>query len=309
MDLNNLDINSFLNRYVDFVDRISNYYNYESNIKHLLYLIIPAFIIKYDLKNESTILNCFENIPMLITGTENKVVTAAFSRTLSRTKDGYVTNKVVLINEYKTASLPNMLDNIIHEYNHAINSVNNEITYDDEYVKVRTGLCYALYDKNNLNYLRKTKELALEEIINTYQSADIIDIIKSFNNYKVDNTEFNNALYVINKELGDKKFESSAYTFDQIITKELINNKTFTPTLCNLRLKGLIDDIPYLFDNVLGRDGEYKRLNELLTSMQELEVKYSKSTILKNKYLNDLKRTCNSIIDLIEEYDKKCIYK
>ena len=309
MDLDKIDLNSFLDRYVDFVDKISSYYKYESNIKHLLYLIIPAFIIKYDLKNEKTILNVFENVPIYITGTENKTVTAAFTRSLSHTKDGYITDKLVILNEYKTASFLNMLDNIIHEYNHAINSVNNEISYDDKYVKVRTGLCYALYDKNTLSYIKKTDELPLEEVINTYQSSEIINIINDFNKYKVDNIEFNNALYVLNSEIGSKRFESTAYVFDSIITKELINNKTFTPTICNLRFKGLIDDIPYLFDNVMGRDGEYQRLNNLLSEMHELEMKYAKSTLFKNKILNDLKRISNNVINIIEEYDKKCIFK
>ena len=309
MDIDKIDLNSFLNRYVEFVDKISDYYKYESNIKHLLYLIIPAFIIKYDLKNEKTILNVFENIPIFITGTENKTITASFSRTLSHTKKGYITDKLVIINEYKTASFLNMLDNIIHEYNHAVNSINNEISYDDLYVKVRTGLCYALYDKNTLKYIKKTDELPLEEVINTYQSSEIINIINDFNKHKVDNTEFNNALYVLNKEIGGKRFESSAYVFDSIITKELINNKTFTPTICNLRFKGLIDDIPYLFDNVMNREGEYARLNKMLSKMHELELKYSKSTFFRNKILNELKRLSNNIIDIIEEYDRKCIFK
>jgi len=309
MDLDKIDINTFLNRYVEFVDKISNYYSYESNIKHLLYLIIPAFVVKYDLKNEHIILNTFENVPIVITGTENKIATAAFSRSLSNTSTGYKTDKFVLLNEYKTASFLNMLDNIVHEYNHAVNSVNNELSWDDTYIKMRTGICYSLFDKKTLKYIKKTEELPLEEILNTYQSSEIINIINSFNKYKIDNVEFNNALYTLNNEIGKDGFTSTSYEYDSIITKELINNKTFTPTICNLRFKGLIEDIPYLFDNVMGRDGEYQRLNKLLSEVHELELKYSTATLFKNRIINELKTKTSNILSIIHEYDEKCIYK
>ena len=309
MDIDKIDLNIFINRYVDFVDKISNKYHYESNIKHLLYLIVPAFIIKYDLKNESQVLKCFEEIPITVTGSENKNITASFSRLLVKTKDGYETRKFILLNEYKTADLINMLDNIIHEYNHAINSINYEISYDDEYVKVRTGLSYILYDKKSLKPLKKSNEVALEEIINTAQTSDIINIINSFNKKKIDNIEFTNVLYSLKNDIGKDIFVSEAYGYDSIITKELIKNKTFTPTISNLRYKGLIQDIPYLFDNVIGKDGEYKRLNKLLTEIHELEYKYAAATIFKNRFLNEIRTKSKMVLNIINDYDNKCIFK
>ena len=47
--------NNLVNKYIPLVDEISNKYNYNSNIKHLLYLIIPAFITKYTYKEERLI--------------------------------------------------------------------------------------------------------------------------------------------------------------------------------------------------------------------------------------------------------------
>ena len=35
-----------VNKYIPFVDRISDSYQYPANIQHLLYLVIPAFIEK-----------------------------------------------------------------------------------------------------------------------------------------------------------------------------------------------------------------------------------------------------------------------
>ena len=36
-----------VHKYISFVDEISNIYQYDGNIKHLLYLIVPAFVTKY----------------------------------------------------------------------------------------------------------------------------------------------------------------------------------------------------------------------------------------------------------------------
>ncbi len=309
MDIENLDINSLIDRYISYVDKLSDKFSYASNIKHLLYLIVPAFVIKYGIKNESSILKCFESVPIMITGKEDKDNTAAFSRILTKKDGKYATNKYILLNEYKTADLLSMLDNIIHEYNHAVNSFNNEISYDDKYVKVRTGLSYLYYDKNTLMPLKKSDEVALEEILNTAQTSEIINIINSFNKYHIDNVEFSNVLYSLEKEIGTDKFTSDAYLYDSIITKELIDNKTFTPTICNLRYKGLIEDIPSLFDNVLARDGEYANLNRLLTEIHELTNKYANAKLFKNSILNEIRRKSLMVINLIKEYDSKCIYK
>jgi hypothetical protein len=309
MNIDNIDINSFINKYIDFVDEISNKHRYESNIKHLLYLIVPAFVIKYDIKNEKHILKCFNEIPIVISGNEDKTVTAAFNRRVLKDGDGYKTIKVIILNEYKTANLTNLLDSIIHEYNHAVNSINNEVTWDDKVIRVRTGLSHIFYDKNSLNYLSKSNEVALEEILNTMQTEEIINIINSFNNKPIDNYEFSSMLYSLKNEIGKESFKSEAYYYDSLLTSELVKNKTFTPTICNLRLNGMIEDIPYLFDNVLGINGEYDRLNSLLTSIHKKEIEYGKRTMFRNLLLNDIKKDSLKVINLIREYDNKCIYK
>ena len=47
-------------------DEITKNYNYPENIRHLLYIIIPAFIIKYNLENERIIIDTFKNIPIIM---------------------------------------------------------------------------------------------------------------------------------------------------------------------------------------------------------------------------------------------------
>ena len=125
MELNQSNINLLINNYIPFVDEISNKYNYDTNIKHLLYVIVHAFIAKYSPTNELTILNCFKNVKIYIKE-HDKNVTASFSRSLINDENGYKTNKIITINPFSLSSLSKILDNIIHEFNHAVNSVNNE---------------------------------------------------------------------------------------------------------------------------------------------------------------------------------------
>ena len=309
MNISQDNINNFLEKYISFVDRISIKYNYQDNIRHLLYLIVPGFVIKYGVSNETLILKCFEEVIIYISGTEDQVVTASFNRKLFKSGDLYTTNKYVVINEYKKANLTNLIDSIVHEYNHAVNSINNEISYDDKYIKLRTGLSYLVYDKKTLKFVSKSKESYLEEVINTEQTEEIINIINSFGNYKISNVEFSNMLYALRNEIKSSAYISDAYYFQSYICDNLMKNKTFIPTISNLRFKGFIESIPELFDDVIGRAGSYMYFCSLLEEIYNLEIKYSKATFFKNQIFNKLKRKASIVISLIEEYDNKCIYK
>ena len=87
------DINKLIDRYIVFVNSISEAFNYDSNIKHLLYLIVPAFVLKYGIDKESTILKCFETIKISETGTKNEYVLASFNRHLVKDENNYKTIK------------------------------------------------------------------------------------------------------------------------------------------------------------------------------------------------------------------------
>ena len=51
-----------VNKYIPFVDNIASEYQYNANIRHLLYLIVPAFVEKYGYKNENLIQHVFISI-------------------------------------------------------------------------------------------------------------------------------------------------------------------------------------------------------------------------------------------------------
>ena len=309
MNLNQNNINEFLNKYISFVDEVSEIYKYNSNIKHLLYLIVPAFVYKYGIENEGVIFQCFREVEIYTSEKKDNYVYATFNRLLKKGKTSYYTEKFIVLNDYSSTGLPTLIDNIVHEFNHAINSINNEVTYDNKYIYVRTGVSRLIYDKNNLRFIRKTDEVALEEIINTNDTEEVINIINDFSKYNIDNVEISNLIYAMNGETNGVDYVSSAYSYQKSICKSLLNNKTFLPTIKNLRIKGYVEDIPNLFDTVIGTKGSYDKLNKTLSEMHLLIIKYSNSKLLKKHYLNKIRDKTDIVSNLINDYEKKCIFR
>ena len=77
-------MNSFdFNRYISFVDDISNEMDYPNSIRHLLYVIVPAFIINYGVDNERLILECFRKTKIYLSNNiPDDNVNAYFDRKL-----------------------------------------------------------------------------------------------------------------------------------------------------------------------------------------------------------------------------------
>lgn len=308
MNLNQDNINPFINKYILFVDELSKEMNYNNNIKHLLYVIVPAFVLKYGINNSSYIESCFKKVKVYIKNSEDKYVTASFNRRLVKEGSSYYTEKYIVVNDFYLSNLSTIIDNFVHEFNHAVNSLNNEIIETDKYIKVRCGIAFLNYQKKDLVFVGKSNENALEEILNTKETEEIINIIKEFVSFKIDNQEFSNLIYTINKEIANN-YVSDAYYYQKTICKSLVNNKTFTPTINNLRFKGNVEDVEKLFDDVIGEKDSYKRLNNLLTDMHTYIIKYSNAKLFKNRYLNKIKSLTKDVNNLILEYDNKCIFR
>lgn len=312
MNINQDNINDFLNRYTIFINNLSMKYNYPDNIRHVLYIIIPAFIIKYGLREEKNILSCFEQIPIYINNSQNKVCTAYFKRELHLKEETgkYYTSKEIVINNYYGSSLIELIDNLVHEFNHAINSVTNEITWNSEEVSLRTGLSYINFYKDDIKKVKsKSCDITLEEIINTKQTESVIDIINSFNNYQIENEEVANTLYSLKHDIDNAGYKSNAYFFQSYICKELMNNKTFIPTVENLRYRGNVDDIAGWFDDITGIRESYKKLTSLLDEILKKESELEKVKWFKKSKINKIMSKSREVLDIVSLFEKNCIYK
>ena len=300
-----MDSNMIIEREKSFIDKISDKYNYDTNIRHLLYLIIPAFIIKYDLSKESLVKNTFENIRIISSTKKDNKVKAYYSSVLKEKNNDYYTEKYMVIKNYEKISLIDLLENLVHEFNHAINSYVNEIKVTKKNIYLRTGLSYRVYDKNSLQFIKKDNSFILEEIINTKQTEDIINIIKGFdkNNKIIENT-----IYAINGETSSS-YESNSYFLQSYACKEILNNRTFISTLEKLRLSGEVYDIDKWFDNITGKELSYKELIEELFEVYNLEIEYSKKKLFKNITLNKIKNKISIIKRIIDTYNNNVNYK
>ena len=289
-----------INRYINIINSISITNNYDNNIKHLLYLIIPAFITKYKYK-EQLILKKKKNTPIIISNKEEKYINAYYTSIPRKIDNNIATQKYIIINNYNKISLITLLDSLVHEYNHAINSYKNEILIKNNTIYIRTGLTYITYYKDNLKPKEKLPSYILEEIINTKQTETIIDLIKNYQDKS--NDIINNTIYAINNET-NKNYNSNAYYLETNILKPLLTNKTFIYTLESLRLEGQIDDIESWFNNITNIKNSYQTLINDLNKLIELEKQLTKTKLFKSRIISKIKSTIkdlNYIINIFNE--------
>lgn len=298
--------NNLVNKYIPIIDEISNKYNYNSNIKHLLYLIIPAFITKYTYKEERLIINTFKDTKIIISEKKDKNIQALYSSIPYYNDNKITTTKCITIQNYENISLIQLLDNLVHEFNHAINSYNKEIQIKDNILYIRTGLTYATYTIPTLTKIKRDDNYILEEILNTNQTENIINIIK---NYKdIENITINNTIYSINNET-NQIYTSKSYYLENLLFKKILENKTFISTLNNLRLSGDIEDIENWFNNITGKKNSYNNIILYLKNIMELEKKLQNQKYFKSLTINKIKDYIVKILEIINIFNNNCIYK
>ena len=300
-----MDSNLVIEKEKAFIDQISDRYEYDDNMRHLLYIIIPAFVIKYGIKNESLILNTFRDIRIIKSEKQDKYVKAYYSSHPVYENGEYSTVKFMVIQNYNKISLIDLLDNLVHEFNHAVNSYRDEIRVTKNYIYLRTGLTYRVYNKDPLSFVRKDPSYLLEEIINTKQTEEVINIIKSFD---FENRDISNTIYAINNET-DHKYNSNSYYLESYACKQILENRTFINTLANLRLVGEVFNITKWFDDITGQEGSYKELISLLNKIYDLEKEYVDRKLFKSLTLGKIRETSRKIMRIVETFNNNVNYR
>lgn len=308
MIFTNENFNLYMGKYKKYVDEVSLLHNYPSNITHLLYVIVPAFVEKYGFKQEHLILNMFKDTTIIIEDRGDIVYQAAFSRKLKYISDKYKTDKYVFLYNYQRADLMQLLDNLIHEFNHAINSIQNEIRCDQDLVYLRTGLTYLIYDKKTLQPVSKQEDAVLEEIINTKQTEMILSCIASFSQYNVLDTEISNIIFIVQQSILGS-YRSGAYYLQATVCQRLLENKTFVHTLENLRLQGEIDDLANWFDMIVGKEGSFEKIESLLAQTLELEKELHKAKWFKKAKMQKIMKLSGELFSIINVFNENCNFK
>lgn len=306
MKYNEKQLEIIFNKYISFVDNLN--FKYDSKINNLLYLIIPAFIIKYGLEYEKVILNTFKSVPIIIDDIGNKNIPASYVCVPSYKNDELILTKGVIIHDYKDSNLVGLLDSLVHEYNHALNSALNPFKFDENTLHIRTGLSNFNYDKNTLKLQKKDDAYILEEVLNTNQTEEIINIIHNFKKYSFIDSKINTAIYILDNHI-DTSFKSDSYYLENFLSKEILKNRTFISTLSKLRIEGSVEDIGYWFNNITGIDNSYNKLIEYLLKANELTKKKNKTIFGKNRTINKLKELYKNILEIINTFNNNCNFK
>ena len=139
MDINNDYLDQLLKEEIEICNHLYELYHYPDNILHLLYLIIPAFIIKYGVKNKDLIEKCFSTVPILIDDQKDTIYQAFYFSKPQKIGEDISIFKGIVLRNYQNISLMQLLDNLVHEFNHAINSMKNEMLITD-FIMLRTGM-------------------------------------------------------------------------------------------------------------------------------------------------------------------------
>lgn len=307
MNYNSDYINKIIDDEVLFSNNIANKFHYPENITHLLYIIIPAFILKYGNSYRSIVEKCFATVPIIISDKQDKIYQAYYYSKPIKYNNDFIIEKGIVLKNYKDIDLMQLLDNLVHEFNHAINSIQNEMLIDSD-IKIRTGLVYNYFNTSDLSFIKQGPEVIIEEVINTRQTELIIDIIHSFSNSDIKNTSVLNTLYSINHSINNN-YRSNSYFLESYVCKRLLNNKTFISTLENLRFVGQVNDVSIFFDSITGDSGSFLMLANYLSQSLKLQKDYIKTKWFKKRILRKLKNNNELCLKIIDKFDNNTIYK
>ena len=299
-----MDSNRLIELEKEFVDNLCDDYNYDSNIRHILYLIVPAFIIKYGMNKEKIIHNTLKEVKIYKSNQISKQIKGYYISRPIKVDNNLKISKYLVLYNYDSISLINLLETLVHELNHAINSYNNTVKITKKYICLRTGLTHLIYEKETLNALKKDDNYILEEIINTKQTDDVINIIKGFDK---NNSLISSTIFSINGET-PTVYISESYFLETYICKEIINNRTFIRTLENLRLSGEIYNVNSWFDDIYGKKGTYKELNILLLQIIELERELSNKKLFKKPIIYKIRNYSRRVMNIIEKFNENSNY-
>ena len=187
-----------------------------------------------------------------------------------------------------------------------VNSYQKEILIKDNTLFLRTGLSYVSYTLPNFNSIDKDSSYVLEEILNTYQTEEIVNLIK---NYKPDvESALYNTVYSLNSET-DSNYKSKSYYLEKSLLMPILDNRTFISTLNNLRITGDISDIEDWFNNITGDKSSYSLLIKYLKEIMELEKKYANQKLFKDITISRIKDLIGKVLEIINVFNKNYNYK
>ncbi len=145
-------------------------------------------------------------------------------------------------------SYSKFMERLVHEVNHCVNSSINPICKRDTKLLYRIGLSLASISNDDV------ESLALEEGINTLQTAEIMKCIVRFSQYNIDDPAISEAL----EKLKHVKVRDLGLGYEIItpMLSPLYQNKNFYHLVREGRITGSIKEVREDFDSHVG-EGAY----------------------------------------------------
>ena len=192
----------------------------------------------------------------------------------------YVNRDIYIIDGVDTKP-DELVEKVIHEINHVVNSINNPICIKSGNEVVRSGLSVI----GIVDSLRSYN--MLEESVNVLQSAEIMEHILAFTQCDIKDSEIKRLLDKIKYAFGSKR-EGLGYEAIVPAVRPLYLNPEFKKVVKRQRMVGRIVPIKANFERKVG-EGSY---NEFCKTLDDLEAScnsFWKRAFLDNKvktYIN-----------------------
>lgn len=256
------DINELLEYSKNAIYYITHFNNFPDEIKSINSLIFAGMISYYGFEHVNEIYNAFlktnfsytdkvlydfvvqqKNVTQkMIDFVNNPDVMAFLDYDLRMDEFGkYHINRRIYVSQYDRTP-DEFIENLIHEINHVVNSINFPIYVRNSDKIVRTGI--ALYWLNS-DY---SESSSFDEAVNVLQTAEIMEHILDFCDYHINDSEMKYVLDSIKCAHGKSR---DGFGYENIVplVRPLYKDKTFKEVTELGRISGEIKSVREKFDN------------------------------------------------------------
>lgn len=275
--------NYILNYSKTLVEQAGRVKSYPKELKEIQYLIFAGMISYYGFEHINEIYNAFiktnfvySDEPILdilrkkseiYKGSVNKLyiceATKAFleHKFLTNRAGKFFINRTIYLSDDKKCPLDTFLEYAIHEVNHVVNSVTNDICKRDGNVVFRMGLYVSGLRGTNVE-----EGLIFEESVNVLQSVEILDEILRFGDYNIEDDDIRRVIDKLKVASENRYRKSSGYEHTVPIVRPLYESPTFKSMVKEKRLDGSIKEIREAFD-LKTRPGAFYELTGALDTI------------------------------------------
>ena len=184
-----------------------------------------------------------------------------------------------------------LLNIFIHEMSHLIKGYKNgHKTYDKNnkiFYSIRSGLNYYVceYNKSNEEVVEETYNQALDEAINTIQTTEIIQDIKTLDGI-IPDKNIQDFLNTLDKDMMDKDY---GYDIIVPIIRKFWNIDSFKNLIENNIVNGTIENIVKVIDELLG-ENSYENIGITIDNIYNLDglADYKERLDEEIEYINNV---------------------